>query len=298
MADEVEELLVEIQELVEQIRELENLANNSIIVEALDTVPEFEHIAIGWGGEYPTGNFVYYRPIIWGSFQNEIPNVYGRYDHGLELLHLPDDIEGVFILMDDEIISIRKYLTRQDDAYADPLKTILNDPLLYPEFHNANIKPADEDELVTARGFSSPNMRLKYGFYPVTNHDIVVKVGKELWGIKFPENQRIEYARRVRIAVVSKDKISLHGYPESNTPDNLDYAKLAYTATDALGFLVLEEMMRTITMLSHEIEEKEGGNAPSAPRIQKMSEKMENILSRPSAKGKLLTTWAAIKSGR
>ena len=126
----------------------------------------------------------------------------------------------------------------------------------------------------------------------------MVKVGKELWGIKFPENQRIEYARRVRIAVVSRDKISLHGYPESNTPDNLDYAKLAYAATDALGFLVLEEMMRTITMLSHEIEEKEGGDAPSAPRIQKMSEKMQDILSRPSTKGKLLTTWAAIKSSR
>ena len=167
-ADEVEGLLVEIQDLLEQVRELEDLANDSMIVEALNTVPEFEHIAVGWDGEYPAGNFVYYQPIIWGSFQNEIPNVYGRYDHRLELLHLQDDIEGVFVIMDDQIISIRKYFTRQDSAYADPLTTILNDALLYPEFHNPNIKPTNKNDLVTKKGFFSPATKSQHthGFLP------------------------------------------------------------------------------------------------------------------------------------
>ena len=302
----IEDLQEQIRILLQQIKALEE---NKTRVSLLSEVPVFEHVAVGWDQEHrPAGNFVYFRPIIWESFQNGIPNVHGRYDHKQELLNLSDEVEAVLVLMDDRIISIRGSVGVRSDSTNDPVQSILNDSALYAELHQ------DETELSGRNVRSTGSEYSSHGLYPISGHDLLVRVGDTIVGVKFPKRDRIEYHRQVRIIVVGGGKVSFHGYPEFSAPQNLNYAEIAGTSTNALGLFLVSEMVRDITLLLHEIRQRSfGDGAMGAPSLHEdsfsvsvkdVAFSVEDLgirtdalgLSVISPEGKRFTTWGSIKS--
>ena len=310
-AHEIEELQAEIAKLLAQIKSL-TAHPNEVIVEHLTDVPEFEHVAVNWDGEYPEGNFVYYRPVIWESFGKN--NAYGRYDHRLEILHLFDEVETLAIILDDQIISVRDGGVVQQKSL-DPLMDIMNSPAYFPEAHNraTDILVSDRDLWghVKYQGFSKvlgDFVRIMpHGFYPKTRHDLVIRVGETLVGIIFPEEQKMERHRQVRLMMSSDDGVSLHGYPTwtvfglyREDFEDFSFADAARMSTEALGYLAISEVMRDLTLIVHETEEI-AMRIPGAPSarpgpVQSLIQKIKGLFSGAVApEGKKVTTWGALK---
>ena len=318
--DDIASLQAQIIELLEQIRDLQS---NRIRISHPAEAPTFEHVAVGFEPEQPKGNFVYFQPIIWESFQDSAlnvntPNVYGRYDHRLELLRLSDEVQVVLVIVDDQIISVRRGGSVRDPVEHHPFVDVVNNPRMYPELHSRRVTPSDDH--IVGRGFAG---KASHGFYPVARigyengFDVLVGVGSTFVGITFPKDRRTGYNRQVRIVVVSDDGISCHGYPSFRTPSFLDYAGLADMPTHALGLFRISEMVRDVTLLLHEIESVPSGSsvvrgAPAAPHLLRGDSKrlMSDIVSDMKAmgiqsghfslspRGKKLTTWGALKSAR
>lgn len=316
-AGEIEDLRAEITRLLVQIKALE-ACPDEIIVEHLTDVPEFEHVAVGWDGEYPEGNFVYYRPVIWESFGDD--NFHGRYDHSLEVLHLQDEVESLSIILDDRVIIVRYdgtiTLAGSETVVGpvtvteimDPVTEIMNSPaqfsnLLHDQGTDVLADKRSMRDHIKSYGF--PGKGGSDGFYPRTGHDLVVRVGDNLVGIIFPAGQKMERHRQVRLMMLGDGAVSLHGYPSGRALGFLregfeNYAELVQTTTEALGYLVISEIVRDLTLLVHETVENatQGFGAPSAHPgpVQSLVKRTQALLSGTvTPEGKKLTTWGTLK---
>lgn len=299
-AGEVEELRWEIQRLLVQIRGLES---DNVVVEVLNEVPAFEHLVNPEWDNAPlvgVGDFIYYRPIIWDSVgQNNYVLPYGLYDHRNEFLLLGGGVKQVVVVFDNRIISIKRSADWFNASFSDPVAAIVGNAgiSLFNAAHNPHNDVLDD---VTIMPHDHIRHRGFHGFFPKTRHDMIVRLGNNLLGIIFPANRKIELHRQVRLMVVGRDGVSLHGYPEGTVPAGIDYKAVARTTTNALGYFLLSEIMRDITILSHEAEHANSQvlGAPSGHQgpVQSLLQRTQSLLSGAvTPKGKKLTTWGTLK---
>ncbi len=308
MADHVVESEVEKlrMQVIKLLDEISKIRNQEVSFEWLDETPGFRSVSGSEISGLDLGNFVYYRPVVWESAGKGSP---GIYDHRHGLLLLSNDVEQAAVIFNDRIIGVKDGSCFSSN-YPDPIEAIRVYDRLFPGIHQRRTEPLLEKKgLFRDEGpvygdlYDHVVFRL-FGLYPKTDHDIVIRIGDTTIGIRLSSGRRrMEYHREARLMLLGGGGISLHGYPET-LPEGIDYKAVARTETDALGYLVISEIMRDITLLTHRMNWVDMSTGLGAPAIHSpnlsvvpsLARKAERLFFGVSPEGKKLTTWGAIKN--
>ena len=311
MAESEVNEVVELRKEVIQLRnQIDKIRNDEMSIERIDTIV-FKSLVSEFAFDETAlaGNFIYHRPIVWAKVAQE-----GIYSHRDTILFLGDSVKESAVIFNGRLIGIKDGFLVSTQC-PDPVETIMTYKGLFPEVHDERTKPLLETEgasvpidgMETVSGDLSDHVLHRlFGFRPRTDYDIVIKLGDTIAGIRFSAGQRRwMYHREARLMLVGGGGVSLHGYPGS-LPEGIDYKNAAHASTDALGYLLIAEIMRDIAFLTYRVEwfeASEGFGAPSAhsadfSAVTSLARKAERLFFGVGPKGKQITTWGAIKSRR
>lgn len=288
--------------------EMVRIRTQEVSVEWLDDIVVFTALSGSEFGDVGSGNFVYYRPIVWESAGK---GNRGIYDHRHTILLLEDDIEQAIVIFNDRIIGVADG-SLFSSAYSDPIAAIAENKDLFPGIHDRRTEPLlegkcvptplDDVEIMTGDLAKHVLSRI-VGFSPKTDHDIIIRLGDTTAGVRLSAGRRrMVYHREARLMLLGDESISLHGYPKS-LPEGIEYKKSAQAKTDALGYLIISEIMREVTLLTHRAEWffmlKELG-APSAhpadpSAVTALVREVKRLFFGLHPEGKKVTTWGSIK---
>ena len=288
--------------------EIVRIRAEEVSAEWLDDVVVFTSPSGSEFGDAGLDNFIYYRPIVWESAGKGNRGIYA---HRHTILLLEDDVEQAGVIFNNRIIGVADG-SLFSSSYFDPIAAIAENKDLFPRIHDRRTEPllkgkfvpAPLDDAETVTGDLAEHVLSRIvGFSPKTDHDIIIRLGDTMAGVRLSAGRRrMVYHREARLMLLGDESISLHGYPEV-VPEGIEYKKSAQTKTSALGYLLISEIMREVTLLTHHAEwfiMSGRLGAPSARPVNpsvvtSLAREIERLFFGLSPKKKKLTTWGATK---
>ena len=288
--------------------EIVRIRAEEVSAEWLDDVVVFTSPSGSEFGDAGLDNFIYYRPIVWESAGKGNRGIYA---HRHTILLLEDDVEQAGVIFDNRIIGVADG-SLFSSSYFDPMAEIIENKDLFPGIHDRHTEPlltgkcipTPIDDVETVTGDLAEHVLSRIvGFSPKTDHDIIIRLGDTMAGVRLSAGRRrMVYHREARLMLLGDESISLHGYPEV-VPEGIEYKKSAQAKTDALGYLLISEIMREVTLLTHWAEwfiMSGRLGAPSARPVNpspvtSLVREIERLFFGLHPERKKLTTWGTIK---
>lgn len=289
--------------------EIVRIRTQEVSVEHLDDIVVFTSPSGSEFGDTDLDNFVYYRPIVWESAGKGNRGIYA---HRHTILLLEDGIEQAGVIFDNRIIGVADGSLFSSTHY-DPIAEIAENKDLFPGIHDRRTEPllkgrylpAPLDAVETMTGDLAEHVLSRIvGFSPKTDHDIIIRLGDTTAGVRLSAGRRrMVYHREARLMLLGDESISLHGYP-APLPEGIEYKKSAQTKTDALGYLLISEIMREVTLLTHWAEWFIMSGRLGAPSARPVNPSAVTALVREVKRlffglhpeREKLTTWGSIKN--